>query len=71
VHTPLTATLSGKLPFAISRDEAVTLMARAIERRYDTFAFPWQMRALSRVLKFAPEALVRRLSPAARTRAPE
>jgi short-subunit dehydrogenase len=71
VHTPLTATLSGKLPFAISRDEAVMQMTGAIARRARTFAFPWQMRALSRLLKFGPEALVRRLSPPARTRAPE
>jgi short-subunit dehydrogenase len=71
VHTPLTATLEGKMPFAISRDEAVTQMAGAIERHAHTFTFPWQMRALSVFLKIAPEGLVRRFSPAARTRAPE
>jgi short-subunit dehydrogenase len=71
VHTPLTASLAGKLPFAISRDEAVTQMERAIARREHTFTFPWQMRLLSRILKIAPEGLLRKLSPPARTAAPE
>lgn len=71
VHTPLTESLPGKLPFAISRDEGVLQMARAIARHEHTFAFPWQMRVLSRLLKSGPEALVRRLSPPARTAAPE
>jgi short-subunit dehydrogenase len=68
VHTPLTASLPGKLPFAISRDEAVTQMVRAIERRAHTFTFPWQMRALRHVLKLAPEALVLKLAPPGRAR---
>lgn len=71
VHTPLTKALPGKLPFVISRDEAVTLMARAIERRAKTFTFPWQMRLLSAFMKVAPEGILRRLSPPARTSAPD
>ena len=67
VHTPMTAALTGKLPFAISRDEAVAQMTRGIAQREHTFTFPWQNRALSHVLKLAPESLVRRLSPPART----
>ncbi|HXU70702.1 MAG TPA: SDR family NAD(P)-dependent oxidoreductase [Polyangia bacterium] len=66
VHTPMTERLSGRMPFAISRDEAVRQMTRAIARRAHTFAFPWQARALSHVFTVAPEALVRRLAPAAR-----
>jgi short-subunit dehydrogenase len=62
VHTPMTAKL-GKMPFAIDTDEAVALMHRAIERRDDTFTFPWQMRLISPVLRHAPEWLVRRLAP--------
>jgi short-subunit dehydrogenase len=71
VDTPLTASLRGKLPFVITRDDAVAQMTEAIERRRTTFTFPWQMRILSRILKFVPEGLVRRLSPPARTEAPE
>jgi short-subunit dehydrogenase len=70
VHTPLTASLR-KLPFVIARDDAVAQMTEAIERRETTFTFPWQMRVLSRILKFAPDGLVRRLSPPARTEAPQ
>jgi short-subunit dehydrogenase len=69
VHTPLTASTSGKLPFVISCDEAVAQMTAAIERRVPTFTFPWQMRIVSRVLRLIPETVLRRLSPPARTQA--
>jgi short-subunit dehydrogenase len=68
VHTPLTASLPGKLPFVISADEAVEQMTKAIRRHARTFIFPWQMRVLSKVFKLVPEALMRRVSPAARTK---
>jgi len=71
VHTPLTAVLTGKLPFAISRDEAVAQMTEAIARREKTFTFPWQARILRFFLKFGSERMVRRMSPPARTAAPE
>jgi short-subunit dehydrogenase len=71
VHTPLTASLPGKLPFVITRDEAVKLMTGAIDRRAKTFTFPWQMRIMSALMKRAPEAILRRMSPPARTTAPE
>ena len=68
VHTPLTASLPGKLPFVISVDEAVEQMTKAIARHSRTFVFPWQMRVLSKVFQLVPEALMRRVSPAARTK---
>jgi len=68
VHTPLTASLNGRLPFALDVPEAVEQMANAVERHSKTFTFPWQVRILSKVLKFAPEPLVRKMSPPARTR---
>jgi short-subunit dehydrogenase len=71
VHTPLTAPLSGKLPFAISCDEAVVQMTTAIALHKKTFTFPWQARILRYLLKFGSERMVRRLSPPARTAAPE
>jgi short-subunit dehydrogenase len=66
VRTPMTAPLPGELPFAVERDAAVELMARAIAERVKTFTFPWQVRILTRALEFGPEWLVRRLSPPAR-----
>jgi short-subunit dehydrogenase len=68
VRTPLTASLPGKLPFVIDVEEAVRQMASAIDQRAKTFVFPWQVRILSRVLEFAPEGLVRKISPPARTK---
>jgi short-subunit dehydrogenase len=66
VHTPMTATLR-KMPFVIDSDEAVTHMTRAIARRDRTFTFPWQMRLLRPVFRYAPEWLVRRMAPPARS----
>jgi short-subunit dehydrogenase len=68
VRTPLTESLPGKLPFVISVDAAVAQMSHAIEQHAKTFTFPWQVRILSTVLKFAPERFVRKMSPAARTK---
>jgi short-subunit dehydrogenase len=70
VHTPLTASLPGKLPFVISVDQAVAQMTKAIERRTKTFIFPWQMRAMSHLIPFVPEPLLRKMSPVAHLRAP-
>ncbi|MBV8667058.1 MAG: SDR family NAD(P)-dependent oxidoreductase [Burkholderiaceae bacterium] len=71
VRTPLTAVLDNKLPFLIDCEDAVTLMVDAIAARKKTYSFPWQMRVLGFVLRNATEGVVRKLSPAARTRAPE
>jgi short-subunit dehydrogenase len=71
VHTPLTKSLPGKLPFVISTDQAVKLMTGAIDRRAKTFTFPWQMRIMSAFMKLAPETILRRMSPPARTAAPD
>jgi len=71
VHTPLTAVLDTKLPFAITCDEAVRLMSDAIAARKKTYSFPWQMRILGFILKHGTEGMVRKFSPPARTKAPE
>jgi short-subunit dehydrogenase len=71
VHTPLTAVLKGKMPFAISCDAAVQLMSRAIAERKKTYIFPWQVRILRFFLRFGSENMVLRMSPPARTSAPE
>ncbi len=65
VHTPMTAKLR-KMPFVIDADAAVAQMASAIERRDDTFVFPWQVRLLGPVLRHSPEWVVRRFAPPSR-----
>jgi short-subunit dehydrogenase len=71
VRTPLTAVLDKTLPFLIDCEEAVDIMVAAIAARKKTFSFPWQMRLMSLLFKHGPESLIRKLAPAARTRAPE
>jgi short-subunit dehydrogenase len=67
VHTPLTAKLPGKLPFVLELEPAVAQMAAAIERRERRFLFPWQIRLFAGVYRMAPEWLVRRMAPPARS----
>jgi short-subunit dehydrogenase len=71
VRTPLTAVLDNKLPFLIDCEEAVDIMESAIAARKKTFSFPWQMRLMGVLLRNGPESLIRKLAPAARTKAPE
>jgi short-subunit dehydrogenase len=65
VRTPLTDGMKGMF-FVVELDDAVRSIAGAIEARRDTFTFPWQMDALSRVMAIAPEWLVRRAAPPSR-----
>jgi short-subunit dehydrogenase len=67
VRTPMTASSSSKLPFLLELPDAVQLMTEAIERRRDTYTLPWQMNLLKHVFSMAPEWLVRRVAPRART----
>ncbi|MBI3892368.1 MAG: SDR family NAD(P)-dependent oxidoreductase [Candidatus Wallbacteria bacterium] len=62
VRTPLTAAYK-KMLFAVDVDEAVRIMATAVERRVRTVTFPWQMCVLKEFLRRAPEAVVRRVGP--------
>jgi short-subunit dehydrogenase len=66
VRTPLTDKLAFKLPFAISCEEAVDEISRAIARSERTYTFPWQMRIVGRLLKYGSERMVLRLTPPAR-----
>ncbi|MGC4088750.1 MAG: SDR family NAD(P)-dependent oxidoreductase [Polyangiaceae bacterium] len=63
VRTPLTASLSHKLPFVLDVDDAARLMFDAIEARKKTYTLPWQMNLLRHVMVNAPEWLIRRLAP--------
>ena len=67
VRTPMTATLSHKLPFLLEVDDAARLMLEAIEHQKNTYTLPWQMSLLKHVMVNAPEWFIRRVSPPART----
>jgi short-subunit dehydrogenase len=67
VKTPLTEGNRG-MRFVVELDDAVRAMTGAIAARADTFTFPWQMRWLTHVVKRAPEAMLRKGAPPARTR---
>lgn len=62
VRTPLTANRKKKLPFLIEADDAACRIVRAIERRARTYAFPWQLASLVRVMRHLPGALYDRLA---------
>jgi short-subunit dehydrogenase len=61
IKTPMTAGRKGKLPFLLELDDATQRIVRAIERRPRTYAFPWQLASLVRLLKFMPSALYDRI----------
>jgi len=63
VETPLTASLTNRLPFLLGVEDAVRLMAQAIDGRKKTFTLPWQMDLVRHVMTNAPEWLIRRLAP--------
>ncbi len=67
VRTPMTDGMKN-MPFLVELPDAVRVMSDAIESRRDTFTFPWQMNVLKEVLTRAPEWVVRRAAPKARTR---
>ncbi|MGH9901881.1 MAG: SDR family NAD(P)-dependent oxidoreductase [Pyrinomonadaceae bacterium] len=61
IKTPMTANRKGKLLFLMELDDATRHIVRAIERRRRTYAFPWQLASIVRLLKFMPNALYDRI----------
>lgn len=62
IRTPMTANRKKKLPFLLEVDDAACRIIRAIERRARTYAFPWQLAGLVRLLKHVPNAIYDRLA---------
>ena len=62
IRTPMTAGRKKKLPFLLEPDDAARRIIRAIERRARTYAFPWQLASLVRVIKHIPDAVYDRLA---------
>ncbi|HEX8473455.1 MAG TPA: SDR family NAD(P)-dependent oxidoreductase [Pyrinomonadaceae bacterium] len=67
VRTPLTDGRKGKLLFLMELDDAIRHIVRAIERRRRTYAFPWQLASLVRLMKYMPNALYDRLGSSDRS----
>jgi short-subunit dehydrogenase len=61
VRTAMTADVPNDMPFLLDCEEAVGIMATAIAARHKTFSFPWQMRWMTALLKYWPEAQIHKL----------
>jgi NAD(P)-dependent dehydrogenase (short-subunit alcohol dehydrogenase family) len=48
IKTPLTAGRQAQMPFLMELDDAVAKIARAIEKRKKSYAFPWQLATIVR-----------------------
>jgi short-subunit dehydrogenase len=57
IRTPMTANRKKKLPFLLEVDDAARRILRAVERRARTYAFPWQLAGIVRLLTHVPDAL--------------
>ncbi len=57
IRTPMTADRKTKLPFLLEVDDAACRILRAIERRARTYAFPWQLASVVRVIRHMPGRL--------------
>ena len=62
IRTPMTAGRKKKLPFLLEPEDAACRIIRAVERRARTYAFPWQLAALVRVIRHIPGAVYDRLA---------
>lgn len=62
IRTPMTAGRKTRLPFLMEVEPAARLIVRAIERRARTYAFPWQLASVVRLMKYIPDVLYDRLA---------
>jgi short-subunit dehydrogenase len=63
VATPMTESNPRPMPMLLSPDEAARRILVALRRKPAVFAFPWPMRVLMEVAKWAPDALVAKRVP--------
>lgn len=62
IRTPMTAGRKTKLPFLMEVEPAARLIVRAIERQARTYAFPWPLASVVRLMKHVPNAIYDRLA---------
>ena len=57
VKSEMTASNTKKMPFLLELDDAIERMAKSIERKDETFIFPWQMGVGVKLLSSLPRPL--------------
>jgi short-subunit dehydrogenase len=62
IRMPMTANRKRKLPFLLEPEDAACRILRAVERRARTYAFPWQLAGLVRIMKYLPNAIYDRFA---------
>jgi len=62
IKTPLTAGRQAQMPFLMELDDAVKKIVRAIEKRKQSYAFPWQLATIVRLGMIMPNFLYDRIS---------
>jgi short-subunit dehydrogenase len=62
IRTPMTEGRKRRLPFLLEPGDAACRIIRAVERRARTYAFPWQLASLVRVIRHIPGAVYDRLA---------
>ncbi len=58
----MTANRKRRLPFLLEVEDAAQRILKAVERRARSYAFPWQLASVVRVMKFMPGALYDRIA---------
>jgi short-subunit dehydrogenase len=62
IKTPLTAGRHAQMPFLMELDDAVGKIVRAIEKRRQSYAFPWQLATLVRLGMIMPNFMYDQIS---------
>jgi short-subunit dehydrogenase len=62
IRTPLVEGRKAKLPFLMEVEPAARLIVRAVERRARTYAFPWQLAGVVKLIKHMPDVLYDRFA---------
>lgn len=57
IKTPLTSGRENKMPFLLELEDGVNRIIRAIEKRKKSYAFPWQLASIVRLLLLFPVSL--------------
>jgi short-subunit dehydrogenase len=60
IATPMTAKYPRKMPWLMTAEEAARRILTALHRKPAVYAFPWQMRVLLNVARWAPDSFVAR-----------
>ena len=68
IRTPLTAARANTMPFLMELDDAIPHFIKAIEKKKQFAAFPWQLATIVRAGKFMPSWIYDRLAGRARYR---